>query len=105
MCYACWAELGHPTSTSPLVHLIASKINQLYEVASAGAALHIVTDDWNLDDEDIQFCLDNLDEYNNYPDLRELQVEIATNLLDMTMSDRGATLALADGFKEEMGDD
>lgn len=55
MCDICWVEQGRPTKEClpPNSVEIVSAIRDLYEMprCEAGGPLHVVLDDWNLEDE------------------------------------------------------
>lgn len=59
MCYGCWEKAGKPQMDTPLVRAAADAVAALYdhEDCGAGGNLHIVTDDWNVDDDSLAFCL------------------------------------------------
>lgn len=59
MCYGCWTEAGKPTLNTPSVRAAAELVAKLYEHpnCASGGNLHIVTDDWNLEDSNLAFCL------------------------------------------------
>lgn len=67
MCYSCWEGYGSPTSDNPQIRECAKLIDDLYNYPEGGVGgnLHIITDDWNIDDEHIQFCQDQVDK-NDY---------------------------------------
>lgn len=58
MCYGCWEEAGKPVIDTPEVHAAAALVHELYEHPRCGVGgnLHIVTDDWNLEDGSLAFC-------------------------------------------------
>ena len=56
MCTACWTDLGSPLIENEGVLRAAAAVDALYEEHAAGGGMHIVTDDWNLEDEHVSFC-------------------------------------------------
>lgn len=59
MCESCWIAMGAPAIVTESTRAASQAIARLYEENRVGGALHIVTDDWNLDDESLQWCYDN----------------------------------------------
>ena len=87
MCEACWNNSGRPELRTPEIEAVA----KLIEAADPYGALHIVVDDWNLEDDHIQFCRA---EDRATDDERAL----CDRLLAMTLKERASAMALADGF-------
>lgn len=56
MCYGCWEEYGKPVIDTPAVREAANSVAEVYAYACTGGNLHIVLDDWNLEDGSLQFC-------------------------------------------------
>lgn len=52
MCLGCWEEEGKPFAVTDAVRAWAPKFRE----ADPFGALHIVVEDWNLDDENIAYC-------------------------------------------------
>lgn len=65
MCLSCWKEAGSPTELPENVDELIQLIKELYatEMGGAGGPLHIVLDDWNLEDDNIEWCLLRLTEH------------------------------------------
>lgn len=69
----------------------------------AGGNLHIVLDDWNIEDESIHYCMDTT-KVERYFDgeldttLTDIERRCAEHLLTMTMEERAAALAKFDGY-------
>lgn len=100
MCDRCYEELGSPAVVTEATVRLSALIAQVYEHHSAGGNAHIVIDDWNLDDGDIDFCLQRVAE-NPYDDPQE-QLDAERECLQLmrqcTMDERASALAMADGF-------
>lgn len=94
MCRGCWSEMGEPAHRNDRVRAAALSVARLYEVHGAGGGMHIVTDDWNLEDSSLDFC-----EHQRELDDRERRVLHA--LRDLTFKERGAALAMWEGFVED----
>jgi hypothetical protein len=56
MCRGCWEEYGECVIDSPSIRAAAAAMDAVYEFHCAGGNLHIVLDDWNLEDESLEFC-------------------------------------------------
>ncbi len=56
MCYGCWTEEGSPQIDTPAVRAAAASVAAVYEHSCVGGNLHIVLDDWNLEDDNLKFC-------------------------------------------------
>ena len=80
MCLGCWDEEGRPFKMSDAVREWAPK----FEEASSWGAMHIVREDWNLDDGNIEFCL-------TQPDITPSEIDLCKALLAMTIEERWAT--------------
>lgn len=109
MCQNCWTEYGSPSEITPAIRLTAAIIGELYEISSVGGNLHIVINDWNLDDSSVEWCKDRvlrikkgiMEKYDDTdPEQLEIESRIINLLLPMTVSERGAVLALVDGYIE-----
>lgn len=58
MCYQCYLEQRRGnTRITPKMKALAKDITKFYQREIVGGAMHIVFDDWNLEDDDIDFCL------------------------------------------------
>ena len=104
MCYGCYEEFGKPTIVNDLTKAAAVAIARVYECRCAGGNLHIVVDDWNLDDEDIAFCIKYIGnggfEGQDDPEKLIAESECAEMLKRMTLEERVSALAIYDGFLE-----
>lgn len=108
MCYGCWEEYGKPLVVNETTAKTAELVKRLYEFAAAGGNCHIVTDDWNLEDDHIEFCVAQVERGGyvdpNYADDRDspeqlsLEAEILKAFGAMTMDERASTMAIVDGF-------
>lgn len=89
MCQGCYEEYGRPApdeAARGVVPLIAA----VYERCPVGGRLHIVVDDWNLDDEDIAYCLGN--------DIPDVDRKCGEALASLTVDQRAAALAIYNGY-------
>lgn len=58
MCINCYEEAGRPQIVNERTIKAAALIDNVYEYFGAGGYAHNVVDDWNLDDGNIDFCID-----------------------------------------------
>jgi hypothetical protein len=122
MCDSCWREAGSPTEKAPDTDRLVQLIHGLYAIHATGGPLHAVLDDWNVDvtviepyyrgwsDEDLDALW-----YQGTPfaeldpqapavverlgvSTRKLCDDIAAILRRMTMPQRYAALAYANGL-------
>ncbi len=58
MCDGCWDEYGKPDIVNEKTEAALALVRQVYAAprGGAGGRLHIVLDDWNLEDEHIYWC-------------------------------------------------
>jgi hypothetical protein len=56
MCYDCWTGFGSPVEFTATTEATAALVSKLYEIAIYGGNLHVVIDDWNIDDDDLARC-------------------------------------------------
>lgn len=57
MCSGCWAEAGAPVVDTPAVREAARLVAALFEHSAVGGTAHVVVDDWNLEDEHLEWCM------------------------------------------------
>lgn len=58
MCYGCYEEAGSPAIINDKTKAAAALVAEVYEYSLVGGNAHIVVDDWNLEDDNIRWCLD-----------------------------------------------
>jgi hypothetical protein len=99
MCIGCWEEYGRPAIVTPAVEAAAEAVDDMYAIHAVGGALHIVTDDWNLEDEDLNWCAsaENL-ELQDKKRLDEWEQRAFETLRPLTIEQRATALALAHGY-------
>lgn len=103
MCYGCYEEADKPAIVNEKTIKAAESVQFLYkqEGCLVGGYAHIVTDDWNLDDDDIEFCIKaaETDEYNWKEEEGRLSALDALYLFrDLTLDERYSALALASNY-------
>lgn len=121
MCYGCWEEVGKPTIDTTAVRAAAEAVAAVYEYSCVGGNLHIVLDDWNLDDGNLEFCRQCIEgagvmpldgstfpAHLRYNDKKRLNADPPEQLAAeqrcyelfraLTEEERASALALSDGF-------
>lgn len=100
MCYGCYKEYGEPKIVSDETHQAAKLIGQVYESSTVGGNLHIVVDDWNLEDEHLDFCAGAIEK--NYheipPECQETERMCLSALRKLNLEGRASALAIHDGY-------
>ena len=100
MCSSCWKEAGSPAIVNERTLAAAFLVNALERMPDGGVGghLHIVTDDWNLEDEHLSFCEANIDsgEHPYPPEQERLERQIIAAFLAMSEDERYSAMALAD---------
>jgi len=86
MCQHCYESEGSPVPGAD-ARAIASRLN---EVDPFGGC-HIVVEDWNMEDEHIQYCIDN-------SSTTDTEREIMRDLLKLPLDQRYAAIAYAQEF-------
>ena len=94
MCYGCWEEYGKPQIDNEKVREAVEWVREVYEYHSAGGGLHIILDDFNIEDEHIELCDKWIREHGAGPGEEECLALFKT----MTMDERASALALEDGY-------
>jgi len=91
MCRSCWDEAGQPSMDTPGVQLAVRLIGEVYEESWAGGNLHIVVDDWNTEQEHLDWCGTVI--------TTEAERRCHKVLNELTEDERMSALALHDGFR------
>jgi hypothetical protein len=106
MCYGCWQEMGKPAIVTEATKAAAEAVRALYEINAVGGAMHIVTDDWNIEDHSLEFCSKEIEagDHWSFKDAgaREAAKLVCDLMSPMTEDERASVLALESGF---IGDD
>ncbi len=110
MCDNCWKEHGSPKIINRFTKALQPLIDDVYEHHGAGGGLHIILDDFNIEDGHIQLCQDWIEHergngiYKCEPvSPEQLKAERACLKLlkQMTVEERASALALHDGYFTE----
>lgn len=108
MCLGCYAERGFPKIISEKTIRAAALAARVYEFSGVGGNLHIVLDDWNLEDSNIEFCSKQISDGGYYDpkwggerdSVEQLAAEreCCDAFTGLTLDERAAALALFDKF-------
>ncbi len=95
MCMTCYAEAGAPCIVNEKTLAAAELVRQLYatEYGAVGGTMHVVTDDWNLEDDHVAFCVKESQNCGG-----PLEQKVAAAFAAMTEAERASTLALEEGW-------
>lgn len=114
-----WDEYGRPDDWNPKVKRALELIRAIYEYAAAGGPLHVILDDWNIEDGDVNLAAQDLRDgyfrwgpggvripYDPYDFLeedetrqvRDAVAELVPLLAEMTVNERASALARHWGY-------
>lgn len=101
MCYSCYEEAGSPSIVTDKTIAVANLIKRLHSTGYGivGGNLHVVLDDWNLEDKSLQWCIDvALPENNAVGTDKQLELEkaILNGLMQCTQDERYSVLAISE---------
>lgn len=94
MCAGCWAEAGSPKIDNEKTRAAAAAIDRVYEFSGAGGNLHIVVDDWNLEDSSLEWCKVNAIVSEQDDEKREAEMACYTALRELTEEERYSAMAI-----------
>jgi hypothetical protein len=100
MCFACYVEAGRPWNDTGDAEVAAFLIRDLYSFASAGGAMHVVTDDANVEDSHVAWCIDHAYKYrgSDSPEDHAIEIAVGILMLDLDEDERWTALALQWGW-------
>lgn len=107
MCFGCYEDYGSPAIVSDTTKRAAALCERVYEQSCVGGRLHIVLDDWNLEDGSLQFCMGDIEkgeagesEYGDPidPETLAIERECCEALMAMTLEERASALAIQWGY-------
>ena len=104
MCYGCWQDYKDSFVYNDKVSKAVPLIRTIYDSNGVGANLHIVLDDWNLEDGHVQFCKEAIfgDKPYHAP-VMDAEKELVILLEAMTENERASSLAIFDKYVDEKG--
>jgi hypothetical protein len=89
MCEQCYEDYGSPNPDA-ISSAAIPLVDAVYEWSAVGGNLHIILDDWNIDDENLASCRDY--------DLTIAEAACLAAFEAMTIEQRAACLGEYDGF-------
>lgn len=106
MCDECWDERGRPAEWNPNIDRARGLIEAICMECSTCAPLHMVVENWNLDDASVRWTLGELPGMHDWfrPEVLDTAKEVLTLFAQMTVAERASTLAYVDGHAELPGD-
>jgi len=93
MCISCWEEYGSPRIDTAEIRAAVVAVTAVYGESPVGGNLHVVLDDWNIEDEHVRGWID----YAAEP-ITEAERACGAALARLTESERASALAIYDGF-------
>ena len=90
MCRSCWDEAGQPAIDTPEVRRAVRLIEDVFHESGVGGKLHIVIDDWNVEQEHLDFCAGRV--------VTEAERRCHGALNELSEAERMSALALHGGF-------
>lgn len=112
MCTDCWARYGSPRIINDRVRRAVVLLDRAYDYSCVGGHLHVVVDDFNIEDNHIKGAYDTIRDYIIDPmdifgdeQINWGQVLVELGLLQlfdgMSIEERASALALYDGYFKE----
>lgn len=98
MCYGCWEEAGRPAIVNGRTVAALPLIEAVYAESEVGGALHIVLDDWNLEDDDVAWCASDECASGQGRPFTDAEGRCTAAFVAMTEPERASALALYEGF-------
>ena len=99
MCNACYIRYGSPSIVNERTRAAAALVDRIYDHSCVGANAHIVTDDWNLEDSHIDWCLKEAlaeNYHQSTPDQLAIEKAALESLRALTMDERASAMAIHD---------
>lgn len=101
MCYGCYEEAGKPEIVNDGTKKAAALAGAVYEFNGVGGNCHIVLDDFNIEDDDIEYCLNQGLENNVHghtAEQLEIEKECLLSFKVLSFAERASALALHEGW-------
>lgn len=102
MCEGCYEEYGRPAIINDRTLAAAALAARVYEFSAVGGNLHIVLDDWNIEDDNLEFCAKQIAdggyEGRDSPEELAVEKECCEAFMAMTLDERASALAIHDGL-------
>jgi hypothetical protein len=102
MCVQFWHILGCPALRSPEIDRVAMLVDRLHQFSPVGGNLHMITDEWNLSTDVLQFCAVTLagsgEWLDGHPTQHDLERRILYLMMPMSVAERASALAIQQGL-------
>ncbi len=104
MCDICWKEYGSPGIVTERTKACAESIAKVYSHSSVGGGLHIIVDDWNIEDSNVEFCSRYIEssEHRKDDEASNEQIRVERECLyllkEMSLDERASALAINEGL-------
>lgn len=99
-----WDERGRPDDWNPKVKRALELIRAVYEIEPVGGPLHVILDDWNIEDGDVtqaertEYVPASFVEPDEAEEVRTAVAELVPLLAEMTVNERASALARHWGY-------
>ena len=91
MCYKCYTEYGKPEILNEATRKAAKLVEGVYEIHGAGGTAHVVVDDFNITDANVQFCLRDSEPGS-------IEYRCMQAFVNLSEDERASALALYEGW-------
>ena len=98
MCRGCFETYGEPVIINERTIKAAKLIKAVYEYSCVGGGCHIVLDDWNIETDHVQWCLDNHHNYCESDEQVAAEKECLELFITLSKDERASALAQFDVF-------
>jgi hypothetical protein len=98
MCHGCWGEYEDASIINDRVLAAVPLIGYVYDYHGAGGTLHIVLDDWNIEDDHLDFCDGEIAKGGIDPDRLDAERECSAALRILSVQERASALAIHSGY-------
>lgn len=98
MCYGCWKEAGMPQIDNEKVRKAALMASDIYtwSLGMSGGELHIMLDDWNLEDWDIERLYADVEKFDEDGEFKSLMKRCLDVFKALSIDERYSALALSE---------
>jgi hypothetical protein len=103
MCIDCYKEAGSPRIINNLVIDASNLIKINLGIDPLGGYAHIVIDDWNLEDEHIEYCIEAANKRSHSwvsEESRQASLLALSSLKALSEGERYTAMAITEGFIE-----
>ncbi len=100
MCWGCWEEAGEPAMVTPAILAAVASVKRVFDLHCTGGNLHIVIDDWNLEDDHLAFCRSAVSRGLS-GELLAAELDCLDHLGPMSEQERASVLARYSGFTDD----